>query len=81
MKLVRYSPRIKSSVRRGDRRNQLIALRDGFPWLMPVIVMITRVRYRSDTIVLCHRHRATTELVLQRPLPHMMPRARVYLLR
>jgi len=80
--LICYSPRMMSSIRRrGDCRNQLIDLRDGLPLPMLMIVVVTRVGYRSGTIVFRHRHRATARLVLQRSLPHVMPGRRIYLLR
>jgi len=65
----------------GGCRNQLIDLRDGFPLPMPMIVMVTRVGYRSGTIMLCHCHCAIARLMLQRSLPHVMPGRRIYLLR
>lgn len=75
VKLIYYSPRMMSGVRGSCCRNQLIALRDGFSRLMPMIAMITRVRCRPGTTVLRYRH--NTELMLH----VMMPRCRVYLLR
>lgn len=68
-------------VRGGGGRDQLITLRDDLRRLMPVITVITRVRYRPRATVLRHRHGAA-EIVLQCPLLHvMMPRRRVRLLR
>lgn len=70
-----YSPRMISRVRGSCCWNQLIALRDGLPRLMPMIAVITRIRCRPGTIVLRYRHES--ELMLHM----MMPRYRIYLLR
>lgn len=64
-----------SGVRGSCCRNQLIALRDGLSRLMPMIVVITRIRCSPGTTVLRYRH--NTQFMLHM----MMPRYRVYLLR
>lgn len=68
-----------SSVRRDGCANRLKALHAHLSRLMPMITVITRVRYRPRTTVLRHRH-STIELLFQHPLLHI-PRYRIYLLR
>jgi len=64
-----------SSVRGDGCANRLKALCAHLSWLMPMTVVITRVRYRSGTTVLRHR---IIELLFQHLLLHMS-RCRIYL--